>query len=119
VEWTNTALNHAGAAMPVAAEETGIGRYRFSIPTADSSRLTIRLHDTAGGRVKTLRWNRGYPAEYRLNGDADASLTAAAPFDPALIREGIQPVRIRSNALPWFGLAAIAFMIAGGVLRRI
>ena len=82
-------------------------------------RRTVRLHDAAEGKVKTLRWNRSYPAEYRLASAADSALSSAVAFDPARIREGIRPVRIRTSALPWFGLAAILLMIAGGVLRRI
>ena len=119
VQWKASALDDAGREQAVSIEETGVGKYRFAITVADLPRLTIRLHDTAEGKVKTLRWNRPYPAEYQLTADAEKPLMEAAGFDPARIREGIQPVRIRSNALPWFGLTAILFMIAGGVLRRI
>lgn len=118
VEWRASALDDAGKEHGVALEETGVGKYRFAVPVADTPRLTIRLHDSAGGKVKTLRWNRSYPAEYRLAADAEKSLAAAPAFDPARVREGVPPVRIRSSALPWFGLAALALMIAGGVLRR-
>ncbi|MES2657598.1 MAG: VWA domain-containing protein [Verrucomicrobiota bacterium] len=119
VRWNASALDDAGKEQPVSSEETGVGKYRFTIPVADSPRLTIRLTDTDEGKVKTLRWNRSYPAEYQLTANAEKSLADATGFDPARIREGIQPVRIRTNALPWFGLAAIALMLGGGVLRRI
>ncbi len=119
VDWKAGALDDSGKEQPVAIEETGVGKYRFTVPVLDSPRLTVRLHDAAEGKVKTLRWNRSYPAEYRLATAADPSLAGAVVFDPTRIREGIRPVRIRTSALPWFGLAAILLMIAGGVLRRI
>ena len=119
VEWRTGAMDDAGKEQAVSVEETGVGRYRFSVPVADSPRLTIRLHDSAEGKVKTLRWNRSYPAEYQLTANTEEALGKAVPFEANRIREGIQPVRIRSSALPWFGLAAIALMILGGVLRRI
>jgi hypothetical protein len=84
-----------------------------------SPRLTIRLHDPADGKVKTLRWNRSYPAEYQLAAHAEQTLIATPAFDAARIREGIRQVRSRTSALPWFGLAAIACILLGGVRRRI
>jgi Ca-activated chloride channel family protein len=119
VAWNASALDDAGVEHAVSIEETGVGKYRFGVPLGDSPRLTIRLHDAADGKVKTLRWNRSYPAEYQLTANAEHALTAANVFDPAKVRDGIQAVRIRSSALPWFGLAAIALLLAGGVLRRI
>jgi Ca-activated chloride channel homolog len=119
VSWKAGALNDAGKEQPVSIAETGVGKYRFNIPVLDSPRLTVRLHDAAEGKVKTLRWNRSYPAEYQLTSSADPALATATAFDPARIRDGINPVRIRSSAMPWFGLAAILLMLAGGVLRRI
>lgn len=119
VEWKSSALDDTGKEQPVSIEENGVGKYRFSIPVADAPRLTVRLHDAEGGKVKTLRWNRPYPAEYQLTANPQPALLAATALEPARIRDGIQPVRIRSNALPWFGLAAILLMITGGVLRRI
>lgn len=119
VEWKATALDDAGKEVPVSIEETGVGGYRFTAQAGDTPRLTIRLHDSAEGKVKTVSWNRSYPAEYRLSAEEEKALAGASPFVPERIREGITPVRIRSSAMPWFGLAAIALMIAGGVLRRI
>jgi Ca-activated chloride channel homolog len=119
VEWAAGALDDEGTERAVSIEETGVGRYRFSVPLADAPRLTIRLHDTAEGKVKTLRWSRPYPAEYQLTASAEKQLADAVSFEPAKVRDGMAPVRIRTSALPWFGLAAIGLMIAGGVLRRI
>jgi hypothetical protein len=119
VAWKASALDDAGQDHPVGCEETGVGKYRFTVPVLESPRLTIRLHDPADGKVKTLRWNRSYPAEYRLAANADQTLIDSPAFDAARIREGIQPVRSRTSALPWFGLAAIACVLLGGVLRRI
>lgn len=119
VAWKAGALDDVGKEQVVSTEETGVGRYRFVVRQADAPRLTIRLHDEAEGKVKTLRWNRAYPAEYQLTASAEKPLLEAAAFDPAKIRENIQPLRIRSSALPWFALAAIGLVLAGGVLRRI
>jgi Ca-activated chloride channel family protein len=119
VQWRASALDDAGKEQPVSIEETGVGKYRFAVPVANSSRMTIRLTDTDEAKVKTLRWNRSYPPEYQLTGEVGGALKNAVTLDPALIREGVQPVRIRSNALPWFALASIFLMISGGVLSRI
>ncbi|MCX6865721.1 MAG: VWA domain-containing protein, partial [Verrucomicrobia bacterium] len=119
VAWQASALDDAGDEHPVASEETGVGKYRFAVAVMESPSLTIRLHDPAAGKVKTLRWNRSYPAEYQLTAVTANPLVAATAFDPVRIRAGIPPVRIRTSALPWFSLAAIALVLAGGVLRRI
>lgn len=119
VPWGGHALDDTGKEYPVKIEESGIGRYRVNIDPTDASRLTLRLNDPQSGKVKTLRWERGYPAEYRLAGEPDATLAASAGFTADKPRDGIAPVRIRTSALPWAGLAAIIFMISGIVLRRI
>ncbi len=119
VPWVGHALDDAGKDYPVAIEESGIGRYRVRVEPAEAERLTLRLHDPESGKVKTLRWERGYPAEYRLSGEPDALLAAAADFDPARVREGVPPVRVRTSALPWAGLASLVFLISGIVLRRV
>ena len=66
-----------------------------------------------------MRWNHSYPAEYQLAATAEQTLIDAPAFNATRIREGIRPVRSRTSALPWFGLAAIACLLLGGVLRRI
>ncbi len=119
VPWTGHALDDNGKEFPVSIEESGIGRYRVRVDPGDAPRLTLRLHDPERGKVKTLRWERGYPAEYRLSGETDATLAKVESFAPAAPRDGIPVVRIRTSALPWAGLAAIVFMIAGIVLRRV
>lgn len=119
VPWTGNALDDSGKEFPVKIEESGIGRYRVRVDPGDAPRLTLRLHDPERGKVKTLRWERGYPAEYRLSGEPDPALAKVAAFDAAAPREGIPVVRVRSSALPWAGLVAIVFMIAGIVLRRV
>lgn len=119
VPWTGNALDDSGKEFPVKIEESGIGRYRVRVDPGDAPRLTLRLHDPERGKVKTLRWERGYPAEYRLSGEPDPALAKVAVFDAAAPREGIPVVRVRSSALPWAGMVAIVFMIAGIVLRRV
>lgn len=119
VQWRTEALDDAGRQQDVSVEESGVGRYRFMVPTANSQRLTIRLHDTEEGKSKTLRWNRSYPSEYRLSAITEPALVDAVAFDSNRIREGIESVRIRRSALPGFVIASIAMMVVGGVLRRI
>jgi uncharacterized membrane protein len=119
VPWTGHALDDSGKEFPVSIEESGIGRYRVRVDPGDAPRLTLRLHDPERGKVKTLRWERGYPAEYRLSGEPDVTLAKSAAFTSSSPREGIPVVKVRTSALPWAGLAAIFFMIAGIVLRRV
>jgi hypothetical protein len=119
VQWKANALDDAGGEQVLSAEETGVGKYRFTVPSSTSPRLTIRLHDIDEGKVKTLRWNRAYPSEYQLSATRDAVLDDLVPFDARRVREGTLPIRIRSNAFPYFAIGAIFLILAGGVLRRI
>lgn len=119
VPWAGHALDDQGNEHPVSIEESGIGRYRVRVDPEAAERLTLRLHDPERGKVKTLRWERGYPAEYRLSGGADENLVKAGSFDASSPRAGVPEVRVRTSALPWAGLAALVFLIAGIVLRRV
>lgn len=119
VKWNANAIDEAGGQRAVSVEETGVGKYRFAVSHNGTQRLTIRLHDADEGKVKTLRWNRAYPLEYRLAAASDPALGKAMSFDAKRIREGIPPIRIRTAALPYVVMVALALMLAGGLLRRI
>lgn len=119
IEWSASALDDGGKEHVASVNETGVGRYRFSLPLGDSPRMTLRLHDKAEGKVKTLRWNRPYPAEYQLAAKPQRSLESAKRFTPASVREDLPATRVRTSALPWVVMFAIFLMLGGGVLRRI
>lgn len=119
VDWSASALDDGGKEHVAAVNETGVGRYRFSLPLGDTPRMTLRLHDKAEGKVKTMRWNRPYPAEYQLAAKPQRNLAAAKPFAPETIREDLPATRVRTSALPWVVMLAILLMLGGGVLRRI
>ena len=119
VAWNATAFDDQGREAPVRLLETGIGRYRASLPTTTADRLTIRLHDPADARVKTLRWSRPSPSEYQLAATPDPALSSATPFTPETIRSQLIPAAVRTSLLPHFTLAALLALLTGATLRRI
>ena len=119
VEWDAEVFDESGQSRPVEISEVGLGRYFASVDIGDAQRLALRLTDPVYGKSKTLQWAASYPAEYRLTQSVPPALAQAANFTPANVREGIQPVRIRRSALPWFGFVALFFLLGSLVLRRI
>ncbi len=114
VPWEIEALDEYGKSVDVAVQETGLGSYKLSLPTAGKQRLALRLLDPQTGALKVTQWTRAYPAEYQLNSSIPAALA-----DLSVESTDVNPVTIRTSATPLFGLLAILFTIAGIVMRRV
>ncbi|MEQ8847952.1 VWA domain-containing protein [Botrimarina sp.] len=119
VEWEAVVTDQNDKATPARVEEIGLGRYRIEVPTDGAERLSLRLHDTDSDKLRVLHWRRPYPREYSLTGGADPSLVASRAFDPGAIRRDVEPEPSRQPVAHWAYLAALGFLLAGLVVRRL
>ncbi|MGJ8638960.1 MAG: VWA domain-containing protein [Opitutaceae bacterium] len=119
LNWSAEAVDEAGQTHTVDIEQSGLGRYRGELITDGLSRLTINLRDEEFGQNRVLRWQRSYPAEYRLGGAEATELSELPNYVAEELRADITPQPTRANALPAFALLAIALCMLGIFLRRI
>ncbi len=117
--WQAEALDEAGRREAVPVRPVGVGRYAAEVSLAKSDRLTLRLVDAGGNRLRTVQHDRPYPAEYRLDGDPAPALAALPALVPAEIRTGLAPATTARNLTPWLLLLAILSLTAGVLLRRV
>ena len=117
--WAAEALDDAGRREAVEVRPVGVGRYAAVVPLGRSDRLTLRLVDAAGNRLRTVQHDRPYPQEYRLDAQPDPALAALAVFAAVEVRAGLAPAVTARSLTPWLLLAAVACFTAGVLLRRI
>ena len=108
-----------GKAVPLTVKETGLGRYQASAPIAGLEKASLRLHDRDHDKLKTLHYERGYPAEYRLNPRRPDAIANLQEFLPESLDSGLEPVETRVSIAPAFCLAALLSLLAGILLRRL
>jgi Mg-chelatase subunit ChlD len=119
VEWNAIASDHSGESVPVAIRQTGLGRYRAEADLRGRERVTLSLRDTDHGLMKSFGWERGYPAEYRLDATPSPAVAALPGFDPTAPRTALAPAAIDREATHWPVFAAFACLIGSIVMRRI
>lgn len=119
VAWQAIATDQDDQPRSLGVREVGLGRYRLEVPIEGAERLSLRLHDTDSDKLRVVHWRRPYPAEYTLTGEADARLAAAAPFDPATVRDDVPPEPNRRSVAHHAYLAALALMLLGLLVRRL
>lgn len=117
--WQAEVLDEAGRSDPVGVRPIGVGRHATHIETGKSERLTVRLHDPAGNRLRLVQHDRPYPAEYMLAAQPDPLFMNLPAFAPETIRLGLQPGRVEVSLTPWLLLLAIVCCITGVLLRRL
>ncbi len=118
IGWEAEAFDENGEERKVEVVETGLGTYSAKVSSEGAERLALRLHDSTYGKLKTIQWTRDYPAEYRFNSKEAKELSEIPQMKPEEIRDGIEAVKVRTSAIPWFSSAAIAFLLASVVRRR-
>jgi hypothetical protein len=118
VKWDAKAIDADGADLPVSIRQTGVGRYEASINLIGSDRVNLSLRDTDHSLMKTLGWQRDYPAEYRLDREPDAALAALPRFDEN-VRADLPSTAVYQDVAHWFVYAAFTFLIGGIAVRRI
>jgi len=119
VKWSVEAIDQAGRSQDVALTQVGLGRYRGVVDLSGLERVALNLRDDDYGRSRVLRWQRPYPAEYRLGAEIPADVAALERYDPETLREGLEPVTIRRSATPLFVLLAMLCFMLGIALRRL
>ncbi len=119
VKWDVKAIDADGMNLPASIRQTGVGRYETSVNLAGHDRVNLSLRDTDHSLMKTLGWQRDYPAEYRLDREADPALQALPHFDPAQVRADLPSAAVYQDVAHWFVYAGFAFLIGGIAVRRI
>lgn len=98
--------------------QTGNGLYEVVLPASTEKSLTVRLLEKDSGKMKVVHFNEDYPAEYRLDRDADKAFANAADM-PQTAAADLPSVTCRREVADWFIIAAIICLIAGVLLRRV
>ncbi len=119
VNWDAKAIDAEGAEIPVSVRQTGVGRYETTVNLLGRDRVSLSLRDTDHSLMKTLGWQRDYPAEYRLDRMPDAALAAAGRFNPSAVRKDLPETSVFQDITHWFVFTGFAALIAGIALRRI
>lgn len=119
VKWDAKAIDANGADVPVSIRQTGVGRYEAAVNLAGRDRVNLSLRDTDHSLMKTLGWQRDYPAEYRLDRDPDAAINGLVRFDPDKVRADLPKTAVYQDIAHWFVYAGFAFLITGIAVRRI
>lgn len=119
VKWDAKAIDADGAEVPVSIRQTGVGRYEASVDLAGRDRVSVSLRDTDHSLMKTLGWQRDYPAEYRLDREPDPALLGLARFDAASVRADLPDTQVYQDIAHWFVYAGFAFLIGGVAMRKI
>jgi hypothetical protein len=113
------AIDADGADVPVSVRQTGVGHYEASVDLAGRDRVNLSLRDPDHSLMKTLGWQRDYPAEYRLDHEPDAALAALPGFDPAKVRASLPATPVYQDIAHWFVYAGFTLLIGGIAVRRI
>lgn len=119
VKWDAKAIDSSGEEIPVTIRQSGVGRYEAAIDLAGRDRVNLSLRDTDHALMKTLGWQRDYPAEYRLDRKPDAALAALTRFDPTSVRAAMPETPVYQDIAHWFVYASFTFLISGIAMRRI
>lgn len=113
------AVEDARGMCKVEVTETGLGRYRLTLPLADAESLSLRIHDPNNDRTLILHYDRPYPEEYRLAGEIASVLKDVPGLNASDIREDSAPVKTQKSISHLCSLLALAALLAGLALRRI
>ncbi len=119
INWEAAALDENGQLQELPVKQTGLGSYQMKLSLANHQRLTLRLRDRDHDKLKVLHYHRPYPAEYRLSRELPPVLSALSSVTPETIREGILPQPRRMAIEHYAYFAALLFLVASIVVRRI
>lgn len=119
VTWDTKAIDADGAEIPAPVRQTGVGRYETTVNLLGRDRVNLSMRDTDHSLMKTLGWQRDYPAEYRLDRIPDPTLAAMKNFDPTAVREDLPETDVFEDITHWFVFAGFTALISGIALRRI
>ena len=69
--------------------------------------------------MKTLSWQRAYPAEYQLDRATHPSLLALKGFDSENLRAFLPDTQVYQSIAHWFVFMSFGSLIGGIAMRRI
>jgi Ca-activated chloride channel family protein len=119
VNWNTKAIDANGADLPVTIRQTGVGRYEAAVNLSGHDRVNLSLRDTDHSLMKTLGWQRDYPAEYRLDREPNAAIAALPRFVAENVRADLPSTAVYQDISHWFVYAGFTFLIGGIAMRRI
>lgn len=119
VQWDAAVLDEGGSLTRPNIFQVGLGRYSLSLDLTGSQRVALRLADPARDTRVTMTHETPFPAEYLLSKEPDPALAACPPCQPGQEREGLKPATAPKRLDGWFGLAALIFLVAGLIIRRL
>jgi Ca-activated chloride channel family protein len=119
VNWNAKAIDANGADVPVTIRQTGVGRYEAAVNLSGHERVNLNLRDTDHSLMKTLGWQRDYPAEYRLEREPDAAIAALPRFIAEKVRADLPATAVYQDIGHWFVYAGFTLLIGGIAMRRI
>ena len=119
VKWDAKAIDANGGEVPVSVRQTGVGRYETTIDLAGRDRVNLSLRDPDHSLMKTLGWQRDYPAEYRLDRLPDPALAQLPRFKAEEIRGDLPDTPVYQDISHYFVFTAFALLIGGIAMRRI
>lgn len=119
VKWDAKAIDANGADLPVSIRQTGVGRYEAAVNLIGHERVNLSLRDTDHSLMKTLGWQRDYPAEYRLDREPDAALAALPRFEVGNVRADLPATAVYQDIAHWFVFAGFTLLIGGIAVRRV
>ena len=90
IDWDAQLIVPGEKPTSVTVRETGLGRYEASSPIAGLEKASLRLHDRDNDKLKTLHYERGYPAEYRLKPRLPESIAALPRFDITTVTSDLE-----------------------------
>jgi hypothetical protein len=89
------------------------------VDLAGHERVNLSLRDPDHSLMKTLGWQRDYPAEYRLDREPDAALMKLAGFKPESVRASLPETPVYQDIAHWFVFAGFGCLIGGVAVRRV
>ncbi|HBR94763.1 MAG TPA: hypothetical protein DEA90_11430 [Opitutae bacterium] len=119
LSWRAEALDERGQTHVLELTQSGLGQYAGELSLAGLDRLVLNIRDLTLGRSQVLRWQRSYPAEYRLGAKPAPELQQVPAFTPATIRDQLVSASALQSATPVFVLSAMFLLLLGIVLRRV
>jgi Ca-activated chloride channel family protein len=119
VKWDSKAIDANGNEIPVSIRQTGVGQYAATVNLLGHDRINLSLRDTDHALMKTLGWQRDYPAEYRLDKNTDPIISLLPIFNPLNAREQLADNPVYQDISHWFVFMGFASLIAGIAARRI
>jgi len=112
VKWQAELLDSGGLSTPVKVRETGYGKYSVDLKLPENVSSSLLLKDPVSNLTKLVHFDFSYPAEYRLAGKLDKSLSGAN-------LNAVNTLTARISLFTLLTVAGLLSLITGIFLRRI